>query len=373
MLSNGLTTVMALGASRKLNNINTMEYIWVNHNNLDYNSMPYRKSYRAWAGGHEYPVDRFDVSEGRLEMPHKNIVRDPVYNLNNLSKDWQDRYFSTIDAVANSVYNTAGSRTINLLFSGGVDSTAVYVALAKHPKFKEFVEAGRFIISLTSISIQEYPELFYREILPNIPIQPLDYNKSMLDNNMLVVNGDLGDFIIGNSDAFGFDDINLMDHYSEITKIIQQKELWEYNELCSCALKKSPFEITSVNQFLWWINQAYVCQIDLVRPYIWSSTNDYTDIGNNNKVFRFFYDDRITTYSYEYMSTNPICNTYDSLRTFPKNYIVNYTHDQSYMTKSKVHSQRLTLRFVYKSEIFVSQGQIYDRSTSEKKVWQPIN
>jgi hypothetical protein len=186
-----------------------MKYIWVNYSNLQFESMPYRNGYRKWAGVYEYPVDRFNISEGRLEMPHENIVRDPVFNLGNLTNDWRDRYFSTMDAVADSVYKTAGSRTIDLLFSGGIDSTSVYVALAKNPKFKEFVDEGRFVISLTSTSIQEYPELFYREILPNIPIQPLDYNKSMLDTNVLVVNGDLGDFIIGNSDASKFNNINL--------------------------------------------------------------------------------------------------------------------------------------------------------------------
>lgn len=349
-----------------------MKYIWINHSNLQFKSMPYRNSYQKWAGAYEYPVDRFNISEGRLEMPHKNIVRDPVFNLGKLSNDWRDRYFSTMDAVADSVYKTAGSRTINLLFSGGVDSTSVYVALAKNPKFKEFVDEGRFVISLTSTSIQEYPELFYREILPNIPIQPLDYNKSMLDTNVLVVNGDLGDFIIGNSDASKFNDIDLMSHYSEIVKVIQQDKLVEYEELCMCALKNSPFEIRSVNQFLWWINQAYVCQIDLVRPYIWSSINDYNDIGNNNKVFRFFYDDLITTYSYEYMSTDPVHNNYNSLRKFPKDYIFDYTQDQSYLQKPKIYSQRLTLRYTYKSEIYIENGQTRDKLTTEKKIWQNI-
>lgn len=347
-----------------------MEYIWVNHGNLNFDSMPYRNSYQKWAGPYEYPVDRFNVSEGRLEYPHKNIVKKPIYNFDNLTGNWKDRYFSIMDAVASSVYRTAGDRTINLLFSGGVDSTVVYVALARNPKFKEFIEQGKFVISLTSNSIQEYPELFYREILPNIPIQPLDYNKSMLDTNVLIVNGDLGDFIIGNSDASGFDDIDLMSDYSEIIKVIKENGLLEYKELCECALKHAPFEIKSVNQFLWWINQAYVYQIDLVRPYIWSSSNNYTDIGNNNKVFRFFYDDLITTYAYEYMSTNPVYHTYDSLRNFPKEYIFNYTQDQSYLQKPKVYSQRLTLRSVYKSHIFVEHGWIQDKLTAEKLIWR---
>jgi hypothetical protein len=341
-----------------------MEYIWINHGNLDFESMPYRNSYKDWAGSYEYPVDRFNITDGRLELTHRNIVRDPVFNLTNLSNDWLDRYFATIDAVGSNVFKAAGNRTINLLFSGGVDSTQVYIALSKNPAFKEFLAQGRFKISLTSSSINEYPELFYKEILPNIPIQPLDYNKSLLNDDEMIVCGDLGDFIIGNSDASGFD-VDLMDPYFAIIDEVRRRGLYEYEELCMCAVDNAPFEINSVNQFLWWINQCYVYQIDLVRPYIWSSTGNYNRIGENGKVFRFFYDDLITTFSFEYMSTNPTYNTYDSLREWPKKYIFDYTKDAGYLQKPKVYSQRLTLRNCYKSHIFVQDDTIKDKLSAE--------
>jgi hypothetical protein len=346
-----------------------MEYLWINHGHIDFKSMPYRNSYRWWAGDYEYPVDRFAVSEGRIELPYINIVKEPVYNLSNLTNDWRDRYFSVVDEIAENVYKTAGTRTINLLYSGGVDSTTVYCALAKNPKFKEFVEQGRFKISLTSSSIQEYPELFYKEILPNVILQPLDYNKSMLDSNELLVTGDLGDFIIGNSDASKFPEFDLMDHYEDILVEVRKKGLRRYEELCACAVSQAPFKIESINQWLWWINQSYVYQIDLLRPYIWSTTSDYSQVGTNNKVFRFFYDDLMTTFSYEYMSTNPVYSTADSLRSLPKEYIFDYTKDVEYIHKTKVYSQRLTLRTVHKSHIFVSDGSIQDKLIAERTVY----
>jgi hypothetical protein len=70
------------------------------------------------------------------------------------------------------------------------------------------------------------------------------------------------------------------------------------------------------------------------------------------------------------MSTDPVHNNYDSLREFPKDYIVNYTQDYSYLHKSKIYSQRLTLRNTYKSEIYIENDKIKDKLTPEKKIWQ---
>lgn len=335
------------------------EYIWIDWPNLDYESMPYRQSYRASVGLYEYPVDRFNLTNGRLELPHRNIVEKPEFNLYNLTNDWRDRYFSVMHEIADSVFKTANGRTVNLFYSGGIDSTSVLVALTRHPNFSNFLEQGKFKISLTSQSINEYPRMFYEEILPRIPIQPLDYNQSMLSND-LIVTGDLGDFIIGNSDASYYPNLDLMDSYHEIFKAMVTKERYKvyqpYHDMCNTCLGHAPFEIESCNQYLWWVNQCFVYQIDLVRPYIWSSTEDFSEIGTNNKVFRFFYDKKMTTFSYEYMSTNPQYSKADELRKLPKDFILNYTRDADYINKPKVYSQRLTFRSVYKSSIFIEDG-----------------
>lgn len=336
------------------------EYVWIDWPNIDYESMPYRKSYKDSVGFYEYPVDRFGVAKELLELPHKNIVAPPIYNLSNLTNDWKDRYFSTLDSIADSVYKTAGNRNIDLLYSGGVDSTAVLIALMKNKKFKNFLKAGRFKISLTSQSIVEYDRLFFKEILPKIPIQPLDYNKSMTSND-LVVTGDLGDFIIGNSDVSYYPGVDLMGTWKVLQKqtisgeIIEKAEL--YLDLCNAALGHAPFEIDSCNQYLWWINQCYVYQIDLVRPYTWSTVEDLSEIGTNNKIFRFFYDQRMTTFSYEYMSTNPVYRSGDELRNFPKSYIADYTKDIHYLSKPKVYSQRLTNRRFLKNQIYFKDNK----------------
>jgi hypothetical protein len=343
-----------------------MRYIWINHGNVDFATMPFRNSYKDWAGVWEYPVDRFNILEGKLELPHKNIVRDPVYNLTNLTTNWKDRYFSLMNQVADNVYTTAGTRTINLFFSGGVDSTAVYVALAKHPKFKEFTEQGRFKVSLTSSSIQEYSKLFFDDILPKVILQPLDYDKSLNNPNELMVTGDFGDFIIGNADASMFPGVDLMGGPWEVLREIKNRNLKEYEEMCIKAIRSAPFTIYSINQLLWWVNQCYVYQIELLRPYIWSSTTDYRDVSTNNKVFRFFYDDLITAFSYEYMSTNPVLRDYESLRKLPKDYIFDYTKDSDYILKPKVYSQRLTHRILYKTCIFEQDNIIQETSTPEK-------
>lgn len=346
----------------------TEQYIWIDSSNLDYEKMPYRRGYASERGIFEYPVDRFGLTNGLLEIPGYNILPNPIYNFTNLTPDFEDRFYSLLDSTADEVYKAAGNnKIIHLLYSGGVDSVCIFIALIKHPNYKEFLAQNRFKISMTSLSIDEFPELFYSVILPSIPIEVLDYNALMKDDNILLVVGDLGDNLIGNNDSLsilnGDSSFNLMSQWTSILSYFNNIDK-TFIELCTILNKSAPFEINSVNQFLWWIPQCLAFQVDIVRPYIWSDIEDYTLMATNNKVFRFFFTESVQTFSYEYMSTNPLYKTCDSIRTWHKKYIIHNTHIPSYMSKIKVYSQRNTLRFLYKTRLYIKDNIIKSELTS---------
>lgn len=328
--------------------MNDKNYIWINRFNLDHEKYPNRKKHKSLFDL-EFPVDRFNVAPGLLELSCINVVKEPKFNLLNLSADFEDRYYSIINQVANNIYNIAKNKTIHMFYSGGIDSVCAIISLIQNKNYKELLEQNRFFVCMTSKSIEEYPNFYYTHIKNKIPVKILNFNESMNDSNVLVVSGDMGDYIIGSSDALNFNIDNLMNKWNKLDL---------NSDLHAEAVKKSPFEIVSINQYIWWLNQCFSYQDELVRYYVWSSTKDIQTIPTDDKVFRFFYDDLFSTFSFEYMSTNPHYNTVKELKNWPKKYIYNFTKDDSYLNKEKICSQKMIPRKLQKNSLFVENNII---------------
>lgn len=332
------------------------QLVWASASVIYFRNHPYRNSYRRIVGNEwEFAVDRFNAMKGALDLNPVNIAKEPIFSLKNLTTDWQDRYFSTVEQVAARVYEKAGSRTIYLSYSGGVDSLVVLAALQRHPRYKEFLDSGRFKIFLNTPSIEELPSLFFSTILPNIPLAVANFNTVMSDPDAYLVTGDLGDFIIGTSDIIKLTEndstADLTIGWENFSKNFDGPDGERYIEMINAAKSIEPFEIESVNQIAWWMCQCYVYQFEIVKPYIWSNTNDLSGLDNDSKVFRFFYDDLFTTFSYEYMSTNPKITGYEDTRKFPKLYAFNHFKDDAILSKVKIYSQRFINRYIQKTSI----------------------
>ena len=333
--------------------------IWLLGTKLNVTPGSFRDYYAKIYSPYQFPVDRFNVLQGIDSDPIAtvNIVPKAEYNLSNLSTDWRDRYFNLIDEVAGTVYEKAGNRTIVVFYSGGVDSTAVLIALKKHSRYQEFLSQKRLVVALTSYSIYEYPEFFYNHILPEIPIIPADYNSAMDNPDYLVVTGDGGDYVIGNTDTpiFLHDGTTENLHLDKnILYPLLNKEdpTGQFSYMLREIDKKAPFDIESVNQLYWWLGQCFTHQGEMCYPYAWSGTKDISELASFNKIFRFFLEPRFMTYAFEYMSTNPVMKTLRNHRDFPKAYIVNYTGDTYYLNKIKIMSQRMTTRKWHKTGVY---------------------
>jgi hypothetical protein len=329
--------------------------ICINNSNINYTPNSFRDCYSKYIGKYPIPVDRFGLLEKFEPQPTKlqfvNIVPAPTFNLTNLTTDWQDRFRASMDETASNVYKTAGDRSIVVMYSGGIDSTAVLVSLMKNPNYKEFLSGGRFKLAMSTSSILENPNFFYSQILGTIPIVPADYTELMNDATTLVVTGDCGDNVIGSTDTPLFD--NLHANKSNLWSYFDSgdttgKTSWFMQEICKLA----PFEITSINQAYWWVGQCFTYQGEMCRPYEWSCTTDLHELTTQRKVYRFFMDDIFNTFSFEYMSTNPCYTKYNDVRKFAKAYIVDYTKDLDYLDKTKLFSIRYLLRFTFKTAIY---------------------
>ena len=341
--------------------------IWAHWLNLDYSTMPYRNSVKDVWGKFEFPVNRYDIDNFLLELDTASIVKKPVFDLTNRVENYEDRLYSTIDQVAEKIFKQAGDKKIALLYSGGIDSVCILAALQRNKKYKEFLDQGKLFLAMTSSSITEYPWLFYNHILGKLPITVLSYDKLMNDPNILLVTGDGGDYISGSSDINTLLNNNHQDLMNDYTELLtDSKKLQTYNELCLQVKDNCPFEIKSVNQFIWWLSQCFAIQTEVIWPYVWSSISDLSSLTNDSKVYRFFYDDAMLTFSYEYMSTNPEYHSYDQTKFWLKKYSVGHFGDADYFNKGKVFSQRRTLRLGYKSQIYIEDNEIKFINTNEK-------
>ena len=335
------------------------EFLYISPYNQDFTPGSFRDYYSKIYGTSPCPVDRFGLLDNiePQKLKFKVIVPKPIYNLENLTNDWEDRFWDVCDQVGRKVFDTANGRPIALMYSGGIDSTAALVSMMKDPRYKEYISQDKLKLVMNTNSIYEYPEFFYRTILKEIPLMAFNYNDIMNDPTILVVTGDAGDYVIGNTDTPIFMHNGNTDNMSADKSI-----LWPYldtidksgkfSSMMKAVAAKAPFDIVSVNQMYWWWGQAFVHQGEMCYPYLWSSTSDLSTLPGFNKVYRFFLDDLWNTYSFEYMSTNPYYTNFNSVRNFARNYIVDYTGDRSYLNKVKVFSQRLTVRRLYKTRVY---------------------
>ena len=332
--------------------------IWISSNRLNVTPGSFRDYYAKVYSRFQFPVDRFGLlpSIDPDTIQTVNIVPDPVYNLHNLSSDWYDRFAAICDSMAERVYRTARGRTIIIMYSGGIDSTTVLVAMMRSPKFKEFINNGRLKLALNSVGIYEYPELFYETILPTIPIIPTDYNTIIADPNNFVISGDGGDYVIcntdipvfeydGTTDIFGMDK-NIIYNYFDICD-----PSGKFSDMVRGIDKHAPFELYSVSQLYWWLGQCFTHQGEMSYPFAWSSV-DTKEIASFDKFFRFFLHPEFMTFGFEYMSTNPVYTSLSSMRKFFKDYIIGHTGHEQYRNKNKIGSQRTVARKWHKSIIY---------------------
>jgi hypothetical protein len=336
--------------------------IWLAANRINVRPGSFRDYYSKVYSPFQFPVDRFGLLPAidPDPVPTVNIVPEAVYNLTNLTSDWYDRFVHICDSMAETIYQSCGTRTIIVMYSGGVDSTAVLVAMMRNPKFQQYVDAGQLKVSLNSLGIYEYPEFFYETILPTIPIMATDYNAIMADPNLLVVTGDGGDYVICNTDIPVYEHEGTTDIFHKDKSVI-----YRYFDLCDPSgkfshmmrgiEKSAPFDIVSVAQLYWWLGQCFTHQGEMCYPFAWSQV-DTSQLATFDRLFRFFLHPKFMTFGFEYMSTNPKYTNLRDMRTFFKDYIINYTGHEQYRNKQKIGSQRTLARKWHKSAIYSGFG-----------------
>lgn len=251
---------------------------------------------------------------------YKTLTPIPEY------RSFTESFEQVCDARANQLIDKAEANNcnINVMWSGGIDSTTALVSLLRTGR-KE-----RINVVLSKASIGEYPK-FYRDVIA----AELEKQHSVVDSPKLALNsldinltGEIGDQMFGSAAIFkAFKKRKLFDRYQDYIAP-------DFIDRLSEQIKKCPIELNTTFDFLWWFNFSMKYQNVQFRIY----PSVQMPFGS---ITHFFDTDEFQLWSFN----NPdkkIKTTLESYKYVAKDYIYTYHQDDNYLeNKLKVGSLQL--------------------------------
>lgn len=217
-------------------------------------------------------TDRTNTFAGR----YKTIV-DPIPELpSNFNKS-----FSDIASERSTELLSTGKEII-VSWSGGIDATYALVSLLKNCS-----DTSQITVSMNYFSIVEN-DYFYLNYIKNKlkVIAPTDYYPRIIPTeNQIFVTGDQIPQIFG----FSFVSFSDSKHESWISWVLskfdsKEKANWFLSNI-KPWLDKSPVEIKTVFDFMWWLCFSVRWNNNRFKPLRWNSSYDKNIFENNIKPF----------------------------------------------------------------------------------------
>ncbi len=224
------------------------------------------------------------------------------------------------ELVAKAVTNNT---KINVMWSGGIDSTTAVVAFLRN-NFKQHIH-----LLLNEKSINEYP-WFYENVIKrehishSIVARPKDH----LHYSCVNVTGEIGDQVFGSAAFF--------DAHNKGKLFSKPEEYYDpaFLDAMSEQVKHCPYDLKETKDYMWWVNFSMKYQNVQLRIY----PTIFMPYGG---IDHFFDTEEFQQWS----MNNPdkkIRDTLESYKWPAKDYIFDYTKDEPYrQSKLKVGSLRI--------------------------------
>ena len=257
-------------------------------------------------------------------------------------------------ARATEIWRRAGeipSRTLEILFSGGIDSTSVLTALLE-TRPPEASGRPTLIVKMAPRAVEEYPHFFFQYIsagkLPVEYVGDFDDICEFVNHTRLTVTGELGDQLFGSNTmarAASSQQMNLDDEWTQeafwkepLQKAAEGKvTVADLQAYLAPQLAKSPIPIKSLFDFLWWINFSFKWQHVSLRLL---HCHRFIDKGSVSNLIHFFETPEWQQWSYHnHAAKMPDKEDWKSYKEPLKRYIRDFTGDMEYyINKVKVGS-----------------------------------
>lgn len=250
----------------------------------------------------------------------------------------------------------AKNRKIQILWSGGIDSTLALVSIIK--ELEQHDDCKRLEILLSKDSITEYPT-FFRDVIEKklnyILFEPPIYD--YLDAEKIIVTGEHGDQLFGSDKVQHFIITNqAFRPFEEILPIVIARKLGSAKSVDQIIsylmpqIEKSPVKIETLFDFLWWMNFSLKWQHVSLRMFYeegnekflldenflhFFSAKDFQNWSISNHESKI----KQTWKSYKYVAKECIFDFHKD-----ENYLLNKEKEQS--LKDAIILQPSLLRFI---------------------------
>lgn len=231
--------------------------------------------------------------------------------------------------------------TIFVMWSGGIDSTTVITAILRTWSTQDL---ARLVVLCNSDSIKENPNYFKLIAATGIEIKPSSANFEQYLHSGYVITGELGDQTFG-SDIIGacvkeYGDVAINSSWQEIAprifdKLSPRQGSAAFNNYRH-IINEAPFDIITAQDFFWWLNFTQKWQHVKYRSLCVANWKNPEATFTN--LHHFFDTVDFQVWSIHNHHTMKIKDSWSSYKFVAKNYIVDYTKDQSYLSKLKVPS-----------------------------------
>jgi hypothetical protein len=242
----------------------------------------------------------------------------------------------------------SGKQYVNLMWSGGIDSTVAVVSLLKTWQ-RQDLDTVRILLS--SASIREAPEFYRNFILPNFRGRLLNSTVAPYSNflkDSLLVTGELGDQLFGaelakfaariggsNNRAVNRKDPAWKDMTIRIFSLLLSGNLDSARRLFALyepIIDECPHSVDSVYTFFWWWTFTQKWQHAKFRIMLYMNEPVLADFTKS--AIHFFDDPQLQRWAIQHPELK-IRDTWETYKYPAKDLIVDYTGDREFHSKQK--------------------------------------
>jgi hypothetical protein len=229
------------------------------------------------------------------------------------------------------------NKPIVILYSGGIDSTAVVISF-----LLATTDTSNITIALNTASITENPNFYYSHIRGRFKLLPSERTLDMLTGDCVMVGGEFNDQLFG-SDIMGeyqkfapveqlfvpYAESNIVPFLEHAGMETAQAKQW-YSLLDNHIRTQNRCEIKYVKDFFWWLNFAFKWQSVYFRIIARTARRELIDQTFLDNYYHQFYN----TDDFQCWSMmNPdkkIATDWRGYKITAKELILEYTNDQEY-------------------------------------------
>ncbi len=291
-------------------------------------------------------VDRTQnvVTPFNVELYHKFVMPTDI-------RYFDDTFEQCCDRRALELYNLSREldKPIYLLYSGGIDSTLALISLLKVIPEND---RQRLIVSMNMTSVKEYPYMYYTHIRGKLKTVSSDSFSKAFDKSCIIVGGEHADQLFGSdivnklANVYDFDSVlqrynrkNITDFFKSCGMEQGNSDIWF--DIIDESCKDSPAPLSTVFDFLWWLNFNFKWQAVFFRLLIRCDKEHQQSIDQefvDTYYHHFYSQDYFQLWSINNQDKK-IKQEWSTYKFIAKEIIYDYTKDEEYkLNKTKLQS-----------------------------------